>query len=221
VRLQHGRQRPSYGTIWPSDSASPADAHAQLANAQQPSWGTASQADACVDVSRQAWITFCVATVDALWHARPLNTDKLLHVFANNTLTCVFDAGDHSVQYCLLPPQIRVGWHASWRPRAAVAPPYFEEASVWDFVWTWAQHSPEALASVPAEFRTGRAQLRRLPRVSAQWIEPRHLRMFERFAQGPQSVAQWLEACATPQEARQICGDFAALYAVRCLQLVD
>jgi hypothetical protein len=221
VRLHRSPIAQPPATLWPVEGGSANQADFCPAQAQSSAWQAACLVTPEPPAGHQSWAKFCVGAVDALWHARPVSTEKLLHVFANHTLTCVFDFGSHSARYCLLPPDLNAQWHAGWRPRAAAAPAYFEDASLWDLVWTWGQYSNEALAAVPPKYRHTRVQLRRLPRIRANLLEPRHLRLFERFAQSPQSIEDWLQASTSAQDARQICGDFAALHATRCLRVLE
>ena len=103
-----------------------------------------------------------------------------------------------------------------WSPRPKSANSLPQGFSVWmmeEVAWIHALHSPSL--NLPERYRQKLLYLRRLPRVRASMIYPRHAQLLEALGQDPLTYAQLLQVW--PQRAATLERDLYALFVCRAI----
>lgn len=92
----------------------------------------------------------------------------------------------------------------------------FERISVQDAVWLYAKHDPEAMLDLPHELGIADMQLRKLPKVSAQYLGDADLLLIRQLALHPQCFDQVREKTQLALQLTQL-RTLACLYLTRCI----
>ncbi len=154
-----------------------------------------------------------------LWAARSVPRGDLLYITAGKKLIAVFDSRRLVVT-------VREDASADDLKQlvsqaivdSPTALPDGREHYLWDIIWQYAQHDPEALNELPADIAQRTYQLRRLPSVSPALLKRRHTLVLRHLLAGNFNFDQLLEA--TQIAAPLLCRDVAALVLTRALKLV-
>ncbi len=155
----------------------------------------------------------------ALWEARDRPPGRPIHVRADHHLVAVLNT--QTLQVALraeLKPSDLLRLSAVVMPAAAArAPPGFVSRPLWDLLWQSAQTDPEIAAAMPHGVATQKLHLRRLPRVSAHLVVPRHDLLLRALTKNNLTFEALVQTL--PVSAGDLSHDVAALYVTRSLVL--
>ncbi len=188
--------------------------------AQASTWDMACAQALPADSARDRWLEFCAGLGDVVWAERQGDAGRVLQVLADNQLVAVVDPARGVVSYRQSEKMdANVYMRGSWRSAAAREPVGFALMSLGDLMWLWGQRSEDALDAVPRVARHSTLELRRLPRVNAKHLLPRHYWLFGQFSVGPLTFSELVASEGAPL-ARLLAGDIASLHASRSLRAV-
>jgi hypothetical protein len=200
-------------------------------------------ADAQQTLASAPWHTACAARHDAyrgieaalpldclvaarvgaqLWAARKLPPGKSLHVVSvtSGKLLAVLDTRSLklAVRKDLASHDLGLLSTQTMPAAAAAKPSGFYDDHLWDMIWQYGLHDPDALGEMPKEVAYQPLQLRQLPAVTPELLQPRHTTLLRLLMKDSLSFAQLLELTKTP--GHQLCQDIAALVLTRSVRPV-
>ena len=144
-----------------------------------------------------------------------LDTKHTYHLIRSGVLDVIVDVPQRRVliRDALRPFDLD---EAVWSPRPKSANSLPRGFSVWmmeEVAWIHALHSPSV--HLPERYRQKLLYLRRMPRVRASMIYPRHAQLLEALGQAPLTYAQLLQAW--PQRVATLERDLYALFVCRAI----
>jgi hypothetical protein len=153
-----------------------------------------------------------------LWHARSEPRGKPLHVFNGPKLLAVLNTRSLKVA---VRNDIKIAdlfvLNVQTFPEAAAATPAgFTQQSLWDMIWQFALHDPDALAELPGDIAWRPLQLRRLPYVSSDLLAPSHAHILKLLLKDNLSFEQLLLLTQLPPH--RLCHSIAALVLTRAIK---
>jgi hypothetical protein len=205
-----------------------------------PSMGAA---DAQQTLASAAWHTACSARHDnypgiasalpldclvaarlgaQLWAARKLPPGKSLHVVSvtSGKLVAVLDTRSLrlAVRQDLVSHDLNLLSTHTMPEAAASKPSGFYDDQLWDMIWQYGLHDPDALGEMPHAVAYQPLQLRHLPAVTPELLQPRHTTLLRLLMKDSVSFAQLLDRTKLP--GHQLCQDVAALVLTRSVRPV-
>jgi hypothetical protein len=150
-----------------------------------------------------------------LWAARSVPRGKRLHVNTGTKLIATLDIERHQVILSdNLSREDLSNLSASSVPESAqgLSASYIATTRC-DVIWQYALHDPTALMELPHEVAYRPLQMRRLPLVMPEFLEPRHRELMRVLLQDKLSFEQLLHCTEIP--AHLLCHDVAALVLTR------
>jgi hypothetical protein len=200
-----------------------ADAQQTLASAPWQAACTARHDDYRSIASALPLDSLVAARVGAqLWAARKLPPGKSLHVLSVTTgkLLAVLDTRSLklAVRKDVVSHDLDLLSTQTMPAAAAAKPSGFYDDHLWDMIWQYGLHDPDALGEMPKEVAYHPLQLRRLPAVTPELLQPRHTTLLRLLMKDSLSFAQLLDQTKTP--GHQLCQDIAALVLTRSVRPV-
>jgi hypothetical protein len=155
-----------------------------------------------------------------IWDARTNGTSRPLHWLSGAKLIAVLDTQSQKIYFRDdVDPQDLQQLSMQVMPASAAARPAgFHQESIWDLLWLFAMHSPDALVQVPAQITQGVLQLRRLPMVSPALIEPGHMQLLGTLLKNNLSFQQIAQN--SDRALHLLCHDIAALALTKSIQTI-
>jgi hypothetical protein len=155
-----------------------------------------------------------------IWDTRQLPATRPVHISAVNKLVAVVNLATRKVAVRQDIDEQDLGKLSaqSMLASAATKPAGFAEFFICDLIWLYGLHDPAALAHIPPEVGSRPLQLRRLPSVTPQLLQPRHTALLGHLLQDRLNFEQLLERTQIP--AHQLCQDLAALVMTRAVKPV-
>ncbi len=155
-----------------------------------------------------------------LWGARGMPRGKTLHVSCAGKLVAVLNTRSHKVALRLDATEEELdNLSTQAMPESAGATPVgFTESFLWDVIWLYGLHDPQALSELPREVAYRPLQLRRLPSVTPELLEPRHTTVLRHLLKDSLSFEQLIVATEIP--SHMLCQDIAALVLTRAIKPV-
>jgi hypothetical protein len=204
-------------------SLGPADAQQTLASAPWHSACAACHDDYRAIASALPLDSLVAARVGAqLWAARTLPPGQSLHVVtvASGKLVAVLDTRSLTlaVRQGLVAQDLALLSTLTMPASAASKPDGFYDDYLWDMIWQYGLHDPDALGEMPQEVAYQPLQLRRLPAVTPGLLLARHTSLLRLLMKDRLTFAQLLQQTQTP--GHQLCQDVAALVLTRSVRPV-
>jgi hypothetical protein len=155
-----------------------------------------------------------------LWAARSLPRGKPLHVMAGAKLVAVLDTRNHQValRNDVVRKELDSLVTTSMPESAAGRPTGFTDSYLWDVIWQYAMHDPTALMEVPREVAYRPLQMRRLPAVTPNLLEPRHTVLMRFLLKDNFTFEQLIGLTEIP--IYELCQDITALVLTRAVRAV-
>jgi hypothetical protein len=157
-----------------------------------------------------------------LWAARKLPPGKSLHVVSvtSGKLVAVLNTRSLrlAVRQDLVSHDLDLLSTQTMPEAAATKPSGFYDDQLWDMIWQYGLHDRDALGEMPKEVAYQPLQLRRLPAVTPELLQPRHTTLLRLLMKDGLSFEQLLELTKTP--GHQLCQDIAALVLTRSVRPV-
>jgi hypothetical protein len=202
-------------------SVGAADAQQTLASAP---WRTACAArhdDYSGIASALPFDSLVAARVGAqLWAARKLPPGKSLHVVSvtSGKLVAVLDTRSLklAVRKGVVSHDLDLLSTLTMPAAAAAKPSGFYDDQLWDMIWQYGLHDPDALGEMPKQVAYQPLQLRHLPAVTPGLLQPRHTTLLRLLMKDSLSFEQLLDRTMTP--GHQLCQDIAALVLTRSVR---
>lgn len=153
-----------------------------------------------------------------LWAARSLQRGKPVHLSSGSKLIAVFDTRNAKV--FLRPDATALELevlHSTLMPESAAGKPSgFIETYLWDVIWQYGLHDPDALSELPGEVAFRPLQLRRLPPVRPDLLEVRHTTLLRYLLRDTPNFEQLHALSGIPEHL--LCQDLAALVMTRAVR---
>jgi hypothetical protein len=155
-----------------------------------------------------------------LWGARGMPRGKTLHVACAGKLVAVLNTRSHKVALRLDATEDELdNLSTQAMPESAGATPVgFTESFLWDVIWQYGLYDPQALSELPREVAYRPLQLRRLPSVTPELLEPRHTTVLRHLLKDNLTFEQLITATDIP--SHMLCQDIAALVLTRAIKPV-
>jgi hypothetical protein len=155
-----------------------------------------------------------------LWGARGMPRGKTLHVACAGKLVAVLNTRSHKVALRLDASEDELdNLNTQTMPESAGGTPVgFIETLLWDVIWQYGLHDPQALSELPREVAYRPLQLRRLPSVTPELLEPRHTTVLRHLLKENLTFEQLIAATEIP--SHRLCQDVAALVLTRAIKPV-
>lgn len=155
-----------------------------------------------------------------LWGARSMPRGKTLHVACAGKLVAVLNTRSQKVALRLDATEDELdNLSTQAMPESAGATPVgFVETFLWDVIWQYGLHDPQALSELPREVAYRPLQLRRLPSVTPELLEPRHTTVLRHLLKDNLTFEQLI--VATEIAPHMLCQDIAALVLTRAIKPV-
>jgi hypothetical protein len=155
-----------------------------------------------------------------LWAARGMPRGKTLHVACAGKLVAVLNTRSHKVALRLDASEDELdNLSTQAMPESAGATPVgFTESFLWDVIWQYGLHDPQALSELPREVAYRPLQLRRLPSVTPELLEPRHTIVLRHLLKDHLTFEELITATDIP--SHMLCQDIAALVLTRAIKPV-
>ncbi len=155
-----------------------------------------------------------------LWAARGMPRGKTLHVACAGKLVAVLDTRSQKVSVRTDASEEELdNLSTQAMPESAGATPAgFVETFLWDVIWQYGLHDPQALSELPSEVAYRPLQLRRLPSVTPELLEPRHTTVLRHLLKENLTFEQLIAATEIP--SHRLCQDIAALVLTRAVKPV-
>jgi hypothetical protein len=107
--------------------------------------------------------------------------------------------------------------HSALMPESAAGKPSgFIETYLWDVIWQFGLHDPDALSELPTEVAYRPLQLRRLPSVRPDLLEARHTTLLRYLLKDSPNFEQLHALTGIPEHL--LCQDIAALVLTRAVR---
>jgi hypothetical protein len=155
-----------------------------------------------------------------LWGARGMPRGKTLHVACSGKLVAVLNT--HSPKVAMRQDATEDeldNLSTQTMPASAGGTPAgFTEALLWDVIWQYGLHDPQALSELPREVAYRPLQLRRLPSVTPELLEPRHTTVMRYLLKDHLTFEQLITA--TEIAPHLLCQDIAAMVLTRAIKPV-
>jgi hypothetical protein len=155
-----------------------------------------------------------------LWAARGMPRGKTLHVACAGKLVAVLNTRSHQVAVRTDASEEELdNLSTQSMPESAGATPAgFIKTLLWDVIWQYGLHDPQALSELPREVAYRPLQLRRLPSVTPELLEPRHTTVLRHLLKENLTFEQLITATEIP--SHRLCQDIAALVLTRAIKPV-
>jgi hypothetical protein len=155
-----------------------------------------------------------------LWAARGMPRGKTLHVACAGKLVAVLNTRSHQVAVRTDASEEELdNLSTQSMPESAGATPAgFMRTLLWDVIWQYGLHDPQALSELPREVAYRPLQLRRLPSVTPELLEPRHTTVLRHLLKENLTFEQLITATEIP--SHRLCQDIAALVLTRAIKPV-
>jgi hypothetical protein len=156
-----------------------------------------------------------------LWASRSLPRGKPLRITAGPLLVATMDIHRHEValRTDLRREDLDNLSTAIAAQGEMVRPAGSTTTTMCDLLWQYALHDPTALMVLPPEVAYKSMELRKMPLVSSELMQPRHTQLMRILLKKPLTFEQMLEQTEIP--AHQLCHDIAALIMTRALYPVQ
>jgi hypothetical protein len=155
-----------------------------------------------------------------LWASRGMPRGKTLHVACGGRLVAVLNTRSHKVAMRLGATEDELdNLNTQSMPESAGGTPAgFTETLLWDVIWQYGLHDPQALSELPREVAYRPLRLRRLPTVTPELLEPRHTTLLRHLLKTSLTFEQLITATGIPSHL--LCQDIAALVLTRAVKPV-
>jgi hypothetical protein len=155
-----------------------------------------------------------------LWASRGMPRGKTLHVACGGRLVAVLNTRSHKVAMRLGASEDELDNLStqSMPESAGGTPAGFVETLLWDVIWQYGLHDPQALSELPREVAYRPLRLRRLPSVTPGLLEPRHTTVLRHLLKASLTFEQLTAVTGIP--AHVLCQDIAALVLTRAVRPV-